>query len=217
MNNSIKTMLVGAFATLCAFTASAAPGERYVGGLFWPYAEVDGVDGFVLPVLGMQAHEDLCGAGIAGFGLLAKDLDGAYIAGGGVKAIDRFRGFGLALGCAGAERMYGCAMGLFTKSEYLEGCGLSLIGSIGGEVIGFQSGLLFNYAEPMTGCQIALLNFAETFTGCQIGFVNHVYGPVTGCQIGLVNNSGEKLYGVQIGLVNICPETLCLPFVNVRF
>jgi hypothetical protein len=41
-----------------------------------------------------------------------------------------------------------------------------------GELIGFQSGWIFNYSQKITGLQLGLVNYTENLHGVQIGLAN---------------------------------------------
>ena len=71
----------------------------------------------------------------------------------------------------------------------------------GGEA--FQLGVLYNFADSISGAQISLINQA---------------GYVKGFQLGLMNFAGDMM-GVQIGLINIIgsKDLPFVPIINARF
>lgn len=159
-------------------------------------------------------------------------------------------GFSVSLMCASCYDGYGVVCG--TLGTFAEGdvygmrlgfCNFSIDGGMTGLQVGgvniqyfgvfsgCQLGLLYSFAEKMTGMQTGLLAGSDGLCGVAIGGVTgtgisyglqigavNVAGELHGLQVGFVNYAGTGC-GLQIGLVNIFKEAAVpyLPAINFHF
>lgn len=115
------------------------------------------------------------------------------------------------------ENVTGIDLGLWGRSQYFEGFGLSLIrNDVRDDMCGAQVGLYNSVGRGnAAGVQVGLWNESACLVGVQAGLVN-VVGEAKGFQLGLINRA-ETLYGYQVGLINIIRdnEYQFMPIVNV--
>ena len=111
----------------------------------------------------------------------------------------------------------GIDLGLWGRSNYFEGFGLSLIrNDVRDDMAGFQVGLYNSVGRGNgVGLQAGLWNESACLVGAQAGLVN-IVGEAKGFQLGLINRA-ETLYGYQVGLINIIRdnEYQFMPIVNI--
>lgn len=115
------------------------------------------------------------------------------------------------------ENVTGIDLGLWGRSLYFEGFGLSLIrNDVRDDMCGAQVGLYNSVGRGnAAGIQVGLWNESACLVGVQAGLVN-VVGEAKGFQLGLINRA-ETLYGYQVGLINIIRdnEYQFFPIVNI--
>lgn len=115
------------------------------------------------------------------------------------------------------ENVTGIDLGLWGRSQYFEGFGLSLIrNDVRDDMCGAQVGLYNSVGRGnAAGVQVGLWNESACLVGVQAGLVN-VVGEAKGFQLGLINRA-ETLYGYQVGLINVIRdnEYQFMPIVNI--
>ena len=115
------------------------------------------------------------------------------------------------------ENVTGIDLGLWGRSLYFEGFGLSLLrNDVRDDMCGVQVGLYNSVGRGnAAGIQVGLWNESACLVGVQAGLVN-VVGEAKGFQLGLINRA-ETLYGYQVGLINIIRdnEYQFFPIVNI--
>ena len=117
------------------------------------------------------------------------------------------------------ENVTGIDIGLWGRSTYFEGIGLSIIrNDVKDDMSGVQVGLYNSIGRgEYAAVQVGLWNEAINLCGVQAGLVNTV-GEAVGFQVGLINRA-ETLEGFQLGLVNVIRdnELRFFPILNVGF
>ena len=117
------------------------------------------------------------------------------------------------------ENVTGLDLGLWGRSIYFEGIGLSVIrNDVKDDMSGVQLGLYNSVGRGNgVGVQVGLWNESACLVGVQAGLVNLV-GEAKGFQIGLINRA-ETMYGYQLGLINIIrdAEFQFMPVLNIGF
>ena len=117
------------------------------------------------------------------------------------------------------ENVTGIDIGLWGRSTYFEGIGLSIIrNDVKDDMSGVQVGLYNSVGRGNgAGVQVGLWNESACLVGAQAGLVNLV-GEAKGFQLGLINRA-ETLYGYQVGHINIIrdAEFQFMPIVNIGF